>query len=415
MAAFGTFERMMATRYLRARRQEGFISVIAWFSLIGIALGVATLIIVMSVMNGFRHELITRIVGFNGHVTIYSQAGPVPDYEEVTKSVAGIAGVVSAAPIIDGQVMATANGIASGALVRGVRLEDIVSRKTFDGKLRGGSLAVFEEDEVVVGYRLAQKLRLATGDKLTLVAPTFQATAIGSVPRTRAYTVVATFDVGMSDIDGGYVFMPLAAAQLFFRLPEAASGVEVMLDNPERTAEFRALAQSRLGQNYRLFDWQQANAGIMNAVKVERNVMFLILTLIILVAAFNIISSLIMLVKDKTRDIAILRTMGATPGSIMRVFFMSGAAVGVLGTFAGFGLGMAFALNIETIRQWIQSLSGAELFSAEVYFLSQLPARVEPPEVILVVVMGLGLSFLATLYPAWRAARLDPVEALRYE
>ena len=415
MAAFGTFERMMATRYLRARRQEGFISVIAWFSLIGIALGVATLIIVMSVMNGFRHELITRIVGFNGHVTIYSQAGPVPDYEEVTKSVAGLAGVVSAAPIIDGQVMATANGIASGALVRGVRMEDLTARKTFDGKLRGGTLAVFEEDEVVVGYRLAQKLRLATGDRVTLVAPTFQATAIGSVPRTRAYTVVATFDVGMSDIDGGYIFMPLSAAQLFFRLPEAASGVEVMLENPERTLDFRALAQSRLGQNYRIFDWQQANAGIMNAVKVERNVMFLILTLIILVAAFNIISSLIMLVKDKTRDIAILRTMGATPGSIMRVFFMSGAAVGVLGTLAGFGLGMAFALNIETIRQWIQSLSGTELFSAEVYFLSQLPARVEPPEVIMVVLMGLGLSVLATLYPAWRAARLDPVEALRYE
>jgi lipoprotein-releasing system permease protein len=415
MAAFGTFERMMAMRYLRARRQEGFISVIAWFSLIGIALGVATLIIVMSVMNGFRHELITRIVGFNGHVTVYGAAGPVPDYDDVTRSIRGIAGVVSAAPIIDGQVMATANGVATGALVRGVRAEDLATRRSFEGKIRSGRLDGFDDDEVVVGYRLAQKLRIGVGDRLTLVAPSFQATALGSIPRTRAYTVGAIFDVGMAEIDGAYVFMPLAAAQVFFRLPEAASGVEVMLENPERAEDFRVVAAGRLGPGYRLFDWQQANAGIMNAVKVERNVMFLILTLIILVAAFNIISSLIMLVKDKTRDIAILRTMGATPGSIMRVFFMSGAAVGVLGTFAGFGLGLAFALNIETIRRWIEKLSGAELFSAEIYFLSQLPSRVEPPEVIAVVAMGLGLSFLATLYPSWRAARLDPVEALRYE
>jgi len=247
------------------------------------------------------------------------------------------------------------------------------------------------------------------------VAPTFQATALGSLPRTRAYTIGAIFDVGMAEIDGAYVFMPLEAAQVFFRLPEAASGVEVMLENPTRVDEFRAVAQGRLGPTYRLFDWQQANASIMNAVKVERNVMFLILTLIILVAAFNIISSLIMLVKDKTRDIAILRTMGATPGAVMRVFFMSGAAVGVLGTVAGFGLGLSFALNIETIRRWIEKLSGAELFSAEIYFLSQLPSRVEPPEVIAVVLMAIGLCFLATLYPSWRASRLDPVEALRYE
>jgi len=415
MAAFGTFERMMATRYLRARRQEGFISVIAWFSLIGIALGVATLIIVMSVMNGFRHELITRIVGFNGHVTIYSNAGPVPDYDDVTRSVRGLAGVTSAAPIIDGQVMATANGVATGALVRGVRPEDLASRRTFEGKLRGGKLDTFDQEEVVIGYRLSQKLRVGVGDTLTLVAPTFQATALGSLPRTRGYTVGAIFDVGMAEIDSAYVFMPLEAAQIFFRLPEAASGVEVMLDDPTRIDEFRAVAQGRLGPNYRLFDWQQANSSIMNAVKVERNVMFLILTLIILVAAFNIISSLIMLVKDKTRDIAIMRTMGATPGAVMRVFFMSGAAVGVLGTVAGFALGLTFSLNIETIRRWIEKLSGVELFSAEIYFLSQLPSRVEPPEVIAVVLMAIALSFLATLYPSWRASRLDPVEALRYE
>lgn len=415
MAIFGTSERMLAMRYLRSRRQEGFISVIAWFSLIGIALGVATLIVVTSVMNGFRHELITRIVGFNGHVTIYSVGGPMPDYEDVTRSVLGLPEVVAASPVIDGEAMVTANGIASGALVRGIRGDDLASRKILDGKLKEGSLAGFEDEEIAIGYRLAQKLKLKVGDRLTLVAPNPQGAAPANLPRTRAYAVGALFDVGMAEIDAGYVFLPLAAAQEFFRVPEAASGIEVVLENPERAAEFRLLVLSRLGAGYRPFDWQQANAGIMDMVRVQRNVLFLILALIILVAAFNIVSSLIMLVKSKTHDVAILRTMGATSGSVMRVFLMSGAAVGVLGTLVGFGLGVAFALNIETIRRWIESISGTELFSAEIYFFSQLPSRVEPREVAAIVLMGLGLSFLATLYPSWRAARLDPIEALRHE
>jgi lipoprotein-releasing system permease protein len=415
MAAFGVFERMMAARYLRARRQEGFISVIAWFSLTGIALGVATLIIVMSVMNGFRAELLGRILGLNGHVTISSTSGAMPDFDEVAKTVRGISGVVAATPIIDGQVMATANGIATGSLVRGLTAESLIDRKTLSGKLKEGSLEEFADDGVLIGVRMAQKLRLKLGDRLTLVAPTFQATAFGSVPRSRAYPIVGIFDVGMFEYDSTYVFMPLGAAQVFFRVPEAATGIEVMLDNADHADTFRALATSRLGPGYRLFDWQQANASFFNAVKVERNVMFLILTLIILVAAFNIISSLIMLVKDKTRDIAIMRTMGASSGAVMRIFFMSGASIGLLGTLAGFALGLSFAMNIETIRQWIQALSGTELFSAELYFLSHLPSKVEPREVVWAVSMGVGLSFLATLYPSWRAARLDPVEALRYE
>ncbi|MBL8692305.1 MAG: lipoprotein-releasing ABC transporter permease subunit [Rhodospirillaceae bacterium] len=415
MAAFGTFERMMAMRYLRARRQEGFISVIAWFSLVGIALGVATLIIVMSVMNGFRHELITRIVGFNGHVTISGVAGPLSDFDDVGRAIRGLAGVTSAVPIVDGQVMATANGAATGALVRGLRAEDLTGRGTFDGRLRAGKLDVFVEDEVVIGYRLSQKLRIGLGDKLTLVAPTFQATALGSLPRTRDYTVAAIFDVGMPEIDAGYVFMPLKAAQIFFRVTDAATGIEIKLADPTRVGDFRAAAQTRLGPNYRILDWQQANASIVNALTVERNVMFLILTLIILVAAFNIISSLIMLVKDKTRDIAILRTMGASPGAVMRVFFMSGASVGVLGTVVGFALGLSFALNIATIRHWVESLSGNNMFSGEIAFLARLPSRVETPEVVAVVAVAIGLSVLATLYPSWRASRLDPVEALRYE
>jgi lipoprotein-releasing system permease protein len=413
--AFGTFERMMAMRYLRARRQEGFISIIAWFSLIGIALGVATLIVVTSVMNGFRHELITRIIGFNGHVTVYGASGIVSGYDEVARRLREIPGVRAASPVIDGQAMATANGIGSGALVRGARMEDLAARGVLAGKLRQGDLTHFDEDEqVVVGHRLAEKLKLAVGDRLTLVTPTGGGGA-GSVPRSRGYAIAATFDVGMAEIDSSYVFMRLDAAQDYCELPDAVSGVEVVLDDPERTLDFVAAAQMRLGPTYRYFDWQQANSGIMNVVKVQRNVIFLILTLIILVAAFNIISSLIMLVKDKTRDIAILRTMGASSGAVMRVFLMSGASVGALGTIIGFALGLAFALNIEAIRRWIETLSGTDLFSAEIYFLSQLPSRVEAPEVIGVMLMSLALSFLATLYPSWRASRLDPVEALRHE
>jgi lipoprotein-releasing system permease protein len=412
---FGTFERMMAIRYLRARRQEGFISIIAWFSLIGIALGVATLIVVTSVMNGFRHELITRIIGFNGHVTVYGATGIVPDYEEITRKVRDIPGVAAVAPVIDGQAMATANGIGAGALVRGVRLAEIQSRGMLAGKLRQGDLGQFEEEEhAVVGHRLAEKLKLAVGDRLTLVTPP-SGGATSGVPRSAGYTIGALFDVGMAEIDSSYVFLPLAAAQDYFQLGDAVSGVEVVLADPEGTLDFVTAAQGRLGPTFRFFDWQQANSGIMNIVKVQRNVIFLVLTLIILVAAFNIISTLIMLVKGKTRDIAILRTMGATPGAVMRVFFMSGASIGVLGTVAGLCLGLALAFNIESVRRWIESLSGANLFSADIYFLSQLPSRVEAPEVVGVLVMSLGLSFLATLYPAWRASRLDPVEALRYE
>jgi lipoprotein-releasing system permease protein len=271
------------------------------------------------------------------------------------------------------------------------------------------------EEGVVVGYRLAQKLRLSVGDPITLVAPQFQATALGSVPRMRAYPVVGTFDVGMFEYDSTFVYMPFEAAQVFFRTAAGATGIELLLDDPDRIDAIRPLLSSILSPEHRLFDWQQANSSYFNAVQVERNVMFLILTLIILVAAFNVVSSMIMLVKEKGRDIAILRTMGATRGMVMRIFFMSGAAVGVLGTLAGFGLGLAFAANIESIRQALQALSGTDFFAAEIYFLSRLPAVVNPREVATVVAMALTLSFLATIYPSWRASRLDPVEALRYE
>lgn len=415
--AFNAFERMMAMRYLRARRQEGFISVIAAFSLLGIGLGVATLIIVMAVMNGFRAELLGRILGLNGHMTVYGQGQPLTGYDRIASDLRQVNGIVSASPLIEGQVMATANNVASGALVRGLKPEDLRKRTLIATHIVRGSLDEFGgEDAALIGIRMAQKFGLAVGDRVTLISPQGNATAFGTMPRLRAYRVVAVFDVGMFEYDSSFVYLPLEAAQVFFRFaPEQVSGVEVMVREPERIWEIRRAIQQVTGPSVRLFDWQQANSSFFNAVQVERNVMFLILTLIILVAAFNIISSLIMLVKDKSKDIAILRTMGATRGTVMRIFFLAGASVGVIGTVAGFTLGIAFTSNIETIRQWLQALTGTPLFSPEIYFLSRLPAKVDPMEVAQVVAMAIGLSLLATIYPAWRAARLDPVEALRYE
>ena len=414
---FGAFERMIALRYLRARREEGFVSVIVGFSFAGIALGVATLIIVMSVMNGFRSELMQRILGLNGHLGIYDPGGrQLPDFETLTEKIGRLEGVLRAIPTVEGQALATANGVASGAVVRGVRADDIRARATIADNIRAGTLDGFAgKGNVIVGTGFARKFGLSPGDRVRLISPQTDATAFGSVPRSRRFTIAAVFEVGMYEYDSAFVFMPLEAAQAYFRTGSGVTSLEVFLDDPTRVRAIKPEIEAAAGRRVRLLDWQQANASFFNAIKVERNVMFLILTLIILVAAFNIISGLIMLVKDKGRDIAILRTMGATRGMVMRIFLLSGAAVGVVGTAAGFVLGLAFADNIETIRQWLQGLTGTELFAAEIYFLSQLPSVVHAEDVVGVVAMSLGLSFLATLYPAWRAARLDPVEALRFE
>ncbi|HTP84100.1 MAG TPA: lipoprotein-releasing ABC transporter permease subunit [Alphaproteobacteria bacterium] len=415
--AFNTFERMMAMRYLRARRQEGFISVIAGFSLLGIALGVATLIIVMAVMNGFRAELLGRILGLNGHMTVFAQSGPLGDFDHVTQELRGVPGVVSATPLVEGQVMATSKGSAGGALVHGMRPEDLKALTLLSSRIVQGSLADFQgDDAAVIGLRMAQRFGISVGDRVTLISPQGNATVFGTMPRLRAYKVVALFNVGMYEYDSSFIYVPLAAAQSFFQLsPQQVTGIEIRVQDPDRVFEERLLIARTLGNGVRILDWQQANSSYFNAVMVERNVMFLILTLIIVVAAFNIISSMIMLVKDKSADIAILRTMGASRGAILRIFFLAGTSVGVIGTFTGFVLGLVFCANIETIRQWIQSLTGTQLFSPELYFLSQLPAKVDPAEVAQVVIMALALSILATIYPSWRAARLDPVEALRYE
>jgi len=412
---FGAFERMVAFRYLRARRQEGFVSVIAIFSLLGIALGVATLIIVMAVMNGFRTELVGRILGLNGHLAVYGEGASFSDFDAAAAKVRQVPGVLSATPLVEGQVMATSAAGAAGAVVRGIRPNDIRARALIAGHIVAGSLAQFGDDGVAIGDRLAHRLGLGVGGRVTLIAPEGTDTAFGTVPRLKTYRIAALFDVGYYEYDNSFIYVPLDAAQVFFRLPNAVSYLEVFVADADQSSAEAHLVAAALGGQVRILDWQHANSGIVAAVEIERNVMFLILTLIILVAAFNIISGMIMMVKDKGRDIAILRTMGASRGMVLRIFMLSGASIGVVGTLLGFVLGVLVTRNLEAIREFLQNILQVKLFAAEIYFFTRIPARIEPGEVATVVIMALALSFLATLYPSWRAARLDPVEGLRYE
>ncbi|MCH9019172.1 MAG: lipoprotein-releasing ABC transporter permease subunit [Proteobacteria bacterium] len=413
---FSPFERMVAARYLRARRGTGFISVIAFISLLGIVIGVATLIVAMAVMNGVRQEVLGSILGLNGHVSVFREGQAFTEYDAAAGRLRDISEVTSVSPLVEGQVLVIADGRAGGAVLRGMRRSDIEAMPILSRNIVAGSLDDFAgRDVIVIGSRMARKFAVGVGDTVSLVAPHFTATAIGMLPRTKAYRIVGLFEIGMYEYDANFIYMPLEAAQIFLKLRQAVSRLDVMLEDPEAIADIRRAMLQALGGGFRTLDWKRRNASIFGAIQVQRNVLFLILSLIVLVAAFNIVSSLFMLVKDKGRDIAILRTMGATRGTIMRIFFLSGASVGIIGTTAGFILGLTFTQNIETIRQWIQGLTGTELFAAEIYFLSRLPAVADPAEVAMVVLMGLGLSFLATLYPSWRAARIDPAEALRYE
>jgi lipoprotein-releasing system permease protein len=414
---FAPFEWMLSLRYLRARRKEGFISVIATFSFLGIMLGVATLIIVMAVMNGFRQELLDKILGLNGHLLIQPLESPLTDWQAVAERVSLVRGVRLAAPIVEGQALASSPFNASGVLVRGIRGVDLNKLSSIASNIKSGTLDGFDEGQgIAIGKRLADQLSLRVGDSITLVAPRGAVTPMGTTPRIKPYKIAAVFEIGMSEYDAAFVFMPLPEAQAYFNRAGDVTAIEIYTDNADRVDEnFRKLIHDASGRPIYMIDWRHRNATFFNALQVERNVMFLILTLIVLVAALNIVSGLIMLVKDKGSDIAILRTMGATQGAIMRIFFVTGASIGVVGTLVGFLLGTIVCLNADAIRRFFSWLTNTDIFSPELYFLSRLPAEMNAGETTAVLLMALGLSFLATLYPSWRAARLDPVEALRYE
>ncbi len=426
---FAGFEWMIALRYLRARRKESFISVISLFSLLGIMLGVATLIVVMAVLNGFRAELLDKILGFSGHATIYRRdVTPIPDFKELQARLEKIDGVKRVVSLVEGQAMASSLKSSTGALVRGISENDISKIPSLNNKdlitavqTPGvpdalASFKGFEKSEgIAIGERMAWRHQLGLGSVLTIISPNGPESVMGTTPRIRDFMVVAIFKIGMSEYDENIIYMPLADAQEYFVSEEGVTALEVMVEDPDGIDTIKTeLAESIWPELY-LQTWKDRNQAFFNALAVERNVMFLVLTMIILVAALNIISGLIMLVKDKGHDIAILRTMGATRGAIQRVFFITGAAIGVIGTLMGLLLGTVICLNVESIRKFVEWLSGVDPFNAEIYYLAQLPADMDAVQMFWITMMSLGLSFLATLYPSWRAAKLDPVEALRYE
>ncbi|MCF3934423.1 lipoprotein-releasing ABC transporter permease subunit [Acuticoccus sp. M5D2P5] len=416
MRPFGALEWGIAIRYLRSRRREAFISVISTLSLVGIALGVATLIIVMAVMNGFRAELFSKILGVSGHVLIQPLDGPLTDYREVAARIDALDDVTRAIPFVEGQVLVSGAVGSSGALVRGVSPEDFRRLDFVSGNILFGSDENFGKQKgAIIGSRLARQLGVTIGDVITLISPDGAVTPFGVTPRTDNYPVQAVFEIGMSEYDGSFIYLPLDRAQLYFNKEGTVSAIEVYAKDPDAMDKLRGEIDAVAERPLYILDWRQRNRMFFSALVVERNVMFIILTLIILVAALNVVSGMTMLVKEKTRDIAILRTIGATRGSVLRIFLMVGLSIGVVGTLIGFGLGTVIALNIEAIRQFLSSLLNTELFSPELYFLSQLPADMDSVETAAVVLMALGLSLLATIYPAWKAAKTDPVDALKAE
>jgi lipoprotein-releasing system permease protein len=416
---FGPFERMVAGRYLRARKGERFVSIIAIFSLVGIALGVATLIVVTSVMSGFQVELVSRILGANGHVTVEAYAGQkITNYAALADRIRTLPDVASVTPVLDGQaLLSTQDGGARGGLVRGISLDDLRGLHPIADHILAGNLSAFTgDDAIVIGVGLANAYRLRVGDPLTVISPDGAATAFGTIPRVRAYQVAAIFDAGLNDYNNSVVFLPLHAAQIFFQKPDAVTGIEIRLNDPDQVGAIATPLLALIkGMPVYARDWRHANDTIVSVLQVQKDTMFIVLGMIVLVAAFNVVSSLIMLVKDKRADIAVLRTLGASSGSVMRIFLMCGAFVGVSGTLIGTLIGVVFCRNIVAVQHFIENITGGRVFDASVFMLSELPNTIDWGDVVRVVALGLILSLLATLYPSWRAARTDPVEALRHE
>jgi lipoprotein-releasing system permease protein len=414
---FSPFEWMLALRYLRARRERGFISVLALFSFLGILLGVFLLITVMAVMNGFRKELFNKILGLNGHVIVQKVGGDDFDgYAAAAEHLKTVAGVKHVVPLIEGQAMASTPHQALAGLVRGIEEDGIKSLSLIANNVRFGTLDGFDTSEgIAIGTRLANSLRVNVGDPVTLVSPRGAVTPFGTAPRIKPYKVAAIFEMGMSEYDRTMIFMPLAEAQRYFNKGKAVDVLEVFVADPDQVAEYAAVMRGAGIPGLHFSDWRQRNESFFTVLEVERNMMFIILSVVVVVAAFNIISGLIMLVKDKGREIGILRTMGASKGAIMRVFLITGTSIGVVGTLTGAGLALLFCWRIDEIRQFVAWVTNTNLFNPEVYYLTRLPADINVKTTATIVLMALTLSVLATLYPSWRASKLDPVEALRYE
>jgi len=417
---FSAWEREIAVRYLRARRSEGGVALISIISFVGIMLAVAVLIIVMSVMNGFRADLSGMILGFNGHDYVVAPADSPAERDALIARLKRVPHVLEATPVIESQTLAQSQTAAAGAVVRGERPEDIRATQIIAGHIKSGSLAGFGDGDdggnlILVGSRLAETLNLKPGDPLTLISPASAATAMGVVPIQKTFVVAGTFQVGMSEYDQAFIYMPLTQAQLFFGRDAAVDYIEIKLDNPDLAPALKPALAEAAGPGAEVTDWTQKNEAYFGALTVEHNVMFLILAMLVLIASLNIISALVMLVKNKGRDIAILRTMGAGQGAILRIFVLCGATVGALGTIAGLLIGVVFCWRIGDIQRFVEWATHQQVFNPQIYFLSRVPAKIEWQEVAAITLIALAASFLATLPPAWRASRLDPVEALRYE
>ena len=414
---FNETERMIAFRYIKSRRVEGFISISAWFSLLGIMLGVATLIVVMSVMNGFRTELVDRILGINGHLIIYSKnERTIPNYTKIINKILDTPNVVAVTAHLEGQALAKNKNSISGVIIRGSKWSDLAAKKLLWKSLNQSTISNFKDKQnIIMGYRLGQKLNLKVGDFVSLISPNGMETALGVLPVNQNFKVGGFFDMGMYEYDNNFIFIPWKKAELFLSTNNIAHGIEVFLKDQKLTSSVNLQLQSKLNKNLIVIDWKKRNSSFMNALAVEKNVMFVILTLIILVAAFNIISSMIMLVQTKKADIALMRTMGASQYLIIKVFMLTGSIIGFLGTFVGVLLGVFVSMNIEKIRQLITSIFGQELFSAEIYFLSKLPSNININEVLIVICISIFLTLLASIFPAWKASKISPAEALRYE